>query len=95
MQILIGLVVLVLAVFGWVSDASSKSSLNREKKKKLEEKWGHRQVDRTKSLNVRNEDIISKYLQTISVGYQRSYYIENIVLCNNQTYVNLEYHSIL
>src|SRR3989344_2051373 len=83
MQVALAVLILGIIVIGWIisaiSETASNTARNQQRKKELEQKWSHRQIDRSKNLFDRNQDIIDKHLNKISVGYQRSYYIENIV----------------
>ncbi|HEX5430106.1 MAG TPA: restriction endonuclease [Patescibacteria group bacterium] len=83
MEEVIGILFLiVLAIFWAISSASSSlnaSKNNKEKALKAKEKWSDRLIDKSKTLEERNEDIIQSHLKKLNHGYHRSYYIENSV----------------
>lgn len=83
MQIAILLLIGVIMLIGWavssIQDGLENSRRKKERLGKLKEKWGDRQVDSSKNLEERNEDIIQKHLKQVRGGYQRPYYVENSV----------------
>jgi len=76
------LVVFCISITGgliyWLSKKSKAQTIRQESNKKIEEKYGARNIDQSKSLIERNEDIIQKNLNNIRIN-SRSYYIENQV----------------
>ncbi len=83
MQILFIILIIAFLLVSWIissaRDNVNTARQNKEKREKIKEKWIGRIIDKTQSLEKRNEDIITNHLKKISAGYHRSYYIENSV----------------
>lgn len=82
-SILLLIVVGLFAFVGWIANEISKASAKRRRavefRQAAKKKFGNRNINRQKSLEARNEDIIQGHIAKLQHGYQRSYYIENAV----------------
>src|SRR3989344_7533039 len=80
--IIIILVLIVIGIFWLVSTINEKAQASKKRKEsldKLDEKYKDRLIDKTKTLEERNIDIIQNHIKKLSTGFHRSYYIENSV----------------
>jgi predicted PurR-regulated permease PerM len=76
--ILIGIFWVIAKIISSISASIDNARKNREKIQRIKEKWGNRIVDKTKSLEERNEDIIQTHINKIKNGYQQRYYITSV-----------------
>jgi hypothetical protein len=83
MQILILVIMGLVLLVGWIISSIQQRALtartNNERLRRIKQKWGNRKIDKGKSLEERNQDIIQEHLSRLRAGYHRSYYIENSV----------------
>lgn len=82
MQTFILITVATVIFISWIISSLQRvfeqSKHSKEQCLKFKEKWGDRKIDRSQSLERRNEDIIQGFLEKIT-NNSRSYYIENTV----------------
>ncbi len=77
--LIIGVWRIISSIVDSVTASARAANTEREKLRKINEKYPDRSVDRNKTLEERNEDIIQERIKVLSTTSHRSYYIENSV----------------
>lgn len=75
----IGIILLIGWAISFLQESAQSAHNNRQFEEKIKQKWAGRVIDKSKSLEERNADIIQNHIKQVRGGYQRSYYIENMV----------------